>query len=547
MFQLSAVSANEKVFLTGQPSALKTPLYLYEGDSVSLQLNISSEYHYRNVAIRLVGGPAARAAKFRRVGLVPAVLDAEYGHDDYYEIREDHLYPDVLEACNPLFLHGKGGVNETLFITIQDSEKIAYGKHKLIARLYNDGKYVTRATFEIIKLPVRLPEQKCILTTWMHYDSFIDQHHVKLFTKDFYKLFASYLEKAALGGQNMLLVPLFTPAFDTEIGYERHTAQLLDIREPQPGVFTFDFKKTNEFIRFALSHGMKYLEMPPCYTQWGAKNAPKIMVRDQNGRLRRRFGWETDALSDEYKDFLRQMLTALNANLREIGAEEISFFHVSDEPSLEQYDQYMACKNFIMPLIGKSKTLDACSHLEFAGKTDREYAVCSVATVDKYIEAGVRPLCTYYCCGPINNHFTNRFLSMPLPRVSVLGLQLYRYDMDLFLHWGFNFYNSMHSRRSIVPYNNTDSDGVFSAGDAFLVYPDYAGFGANASLRLYAMGTGMKLSRMLYLYESLTSRETALAFLDEEGVTGLTVYPTERGWLDRLTARLCEKIAAKLG
>ena len=61
------------------------------------------------------------------------------------------------------------------------------------------------------------------------------------------------------------------------------------------------------------------------------------------------------------------------------------------------------------------------------------------------------------------------------------------------------------------------------------------------------MGTGMKLSRMLYLYESLTSRETALAFLDEEGVTGLNVYPTERGWLDRLTARLCERIAAKLG
>jgi hypothetical protein len=546
MFKLTAVSANEKVYLTGEAYSLDTPLYLYEGDSVSLQLNITSEYNYRNVAVRLVGGPAARAASFRRVGLVPAVLAADPSHDDYYEIREDHLYPDVLEKCNPLLLHGMGGVNETLFVTIKDNEKIAYGKHKLVARLYENGKYMTRATFEVIKLPARLPEQKCKLTTWMHYDSFIDQHHVKLFTKDFYKLFASYLEKAVIGGQNMLLVPLFTPAFDTQIGGERHTAQLLDISEPQPGVFTFDFTKTNEFIRFALSHGMKYLEMPPCYTQWGAKNAPKILVRDQKGRLRRRFGWETDALSDEYKNFLRQMLTALNANLREIGAEEISFFHISDEPSLEQYDQYMACKNFIMPLIGKSNTLDACSHLEFAGKTDREYSVCLISTVDKYIEAGIRPLCTYYCCGPVNSHYTNRFLSLPLPRVSVLGLQLYRYDMDLFLQWGFNFYNSMHSRRSIVPYNNTDSDAVFSAGDAFIVYPDYAGFGTNASLRLYAMGTGMKISRMLYLYESLTSRETALAFLDEEGVTGLNVYPTEHGWLDRLTARLCEKIAEKL-
>ena len=546
MFKLTAVSAGEKVYRTGAPVALETPLYLFEGESVSLQLNLFADYDYRNVSVRLVGGPVARATQVRRVGLVPAVLDASPWHDDYYEIREDHLYPDVLEKCNPLLLHGMANANQTLFLTIQDSDKIAPGKHKIIARLYDNGKYLTRATFEVIKLPARLPAQKWALTTWMHYDSFVDQHHVKLFTKDFYKLFTSYLEKAAIGGQNMLLVPLFTPAFDTQIGGERHTAQLLDIREPEPGVFTFDFEKTNEFIRFALSHGMMYLEMPPCYTQWGAKNAPKILVRDQKGRLRRRFGWETDALSDEYKDFLRQMLTALNANLRENGWEEISFFHVSDEPNLEQYDQYMACKNFIMPLIGKSRTLDACSHLEFAGKTDREYSVCVINTVQNYIDANVRPLCTYYCCGPVNNHYTNRFLSMPLPRVSVLGLQMFRYDMDLFLHWGFNFYNSMHSRRPINPYNNTDADAVFSAGDAFIVYPDYAGFGANASLRLHAMETGMRVARMLYLYQSLTSRETALAFLDEEGVTGLNVYPLEHGWLDRLTARLCEKIAEKL-
>ena len=139
MFKLTAVSANEKVYLTGEAYALDTPLYLFEGETVSLQLNITSEWNYRDVAVRLVGGPAARAASFRRVGLVPAVLAADPGHDDYYEIREDHLYPDVLEKCNPLLLHGMGGVNETLFITIQDNEKIAYGKHKLIARLYENG------------------------------------------------------------------------------------------------------------------------------------------------------------------------------------------------------------------------------------------------------------------------------------------------------------------------------------------------------------------------------------------------------------------------
>jgi hypothetical protein len=282
--------------------------------------------------------------------------------------------------------------------------------------------------------------------------------------------------------------------------------------------------------------------MAPFFSQWGAKFAPKIMVRNANGRIARRFGWETDALSDDYKNFLDQLLTALNANLRENGWEEISFFHISDEPHEDQAEQYFSCKAFIKARIGKSRLLDACSDLLYAGKDETEYSVCVLHCLDKYIQANVRPLCTYNCCGPHSGYYSNRFLSMPLARMGVLGLQLYRYDIDLFLHWGFNFYNSVHSRRFINPYNNTDSDGAFTAGDAFIVYPNYAEFGANPSLRLYAMGEAFRLSRMLYLYESKAGRDAALAFLDEEGVTGLNVYPKDAGWLDRLTDRLAQKI-----
>ena len=542
MIRLIAVSANEKVYRTGPVPELETPVYLFPGSEVHFQLTIVPEEEYRNAALRLTGGPAARGASMRRVGFVPSVTDASPAHDDYYVIREDHLYPDVLESFDPSHMHGPGGCHQTVFVTVKDRESIPVGRHTLTARFFNDGKVVARARITLIKMPEPLPPQRCILTHWMHYDAFVQQHHVRLFTRDFYRLFASYLGWAAACGQNMLLVPLFTPAFDTQIGGERETAQLLDIREAAPGQYTFDFRRTNEFIAFARAHGMQYLEMPPFFTQWAAKHAPKILVRDTRGRLRRRFGWDTDALSEEYRSFLRQLLEALHENLCRIGMEENTFYHISDEPNLEQYEQYMACKDFIRPLIGRSRMLDACSELEFAGRNEREYSVCSVATVDRYITAGVRPLCTYYCCGPVNGHFTNRFLSMPLARTSVLGLQMYRYDMALFLHWGFNFYNSFLSRRPICPYNTTDADGMFTGGDAFIVYPDYAGFGANPSLRLMAMGEGMRLFRMLALLEEKEGREAALAFLDAEGVRGLTEYPTETGWLDRLTARLASRL-----
>lgn len=546
MLTVTPVSANEKVFLTGEVTPLSVPLYLFEGDSVHVQINIAATEEYRDLSLRVQSGGAFAHPQWRRVGLVPAALDAQPGYDDYYTLREDHLYPDVLENFDPRHIHGHAGHNQTFYLTLSDSPTLSAGEHMVTVRVCEGRRIVSRCGFRVIKIPAALPAQKCILTTWMHYDSFVHQHHVRLFTRDFYRLFASYLAAARIGGQNMILVPLFTPAFDTQIGGERETAQLLDIREPEPGHFTFDFARLSHFIDFVRDAGMRYLEMPPLFTQWGAKHAPKILVRDARGRLVRRFGWKTDALSDEYRSFLTELLTALIAFLREKGVEEDTFFHVSDEPSLEQYDQYMACKNFMLPLIGRARTLDACSHLEFAGKTPREYSVCIVSTVDNYVRAGVRPLCTYYCCGPNNGHYTNRFLSMPLPRVSVLGLQLYAHDMDLFLHWGFNFYNSYLSRRPIVPYNNTDADGVFTAGDAFIVYPDYAGFGANPSLRLYAMGEGMRLSRALYLYEGLVGRDAALAFLSEEGVTGFQTYPTSDGWLDRLTDRLCRVILAHL-
>ena len=46
-----------------------------------------------------------------------------------------------------------------------------------------------------------------------------------------------------------------------------------------------------------------------------------------------------------------------------------------------------------------------------------------------------------------------------------------RYQLDGFLHWGYNFYHSQFSTRSIDPYLCTDADGAFPSGDPFLVYP----------------------------------------------------------------------------
>ncbi|WP_187426517.1 DUF4091 domain-containing protein [Treponema phagedenis] len=48
---------------------------------------------------------------------------------------------------------------------------------------------------------------------------------------------------------------------------------------------------------------------------------------------------------------------------------------------------------------------------------------------------------------------------------------LYKFDIDGFLHWGYNFYYTQYSRKLIDPFTVTDAGGAFPAGDSFSVYP----------------------------------------------------------------------------
>ena len=545
---VTAVSSTTRIFIKDTPRALEGPVILFKGDTAHLSLAVKSDLYYHYGALRLSGGPVARAIDIKRIGYVPSILDVPVTNtDDYYETSPEHLYPDVLEPVDPKRLNCLPGFNQAFFLTIKDSDKIPVGDTKITATMtatYDGGnKVVGKTSFVIRKVDVELPKQKCIYTCWMHYDSYINQHNVKLFTKDFYKIFGSYVDAAVYSGQNMLLTPIFTPAFDTEVGTERLTAQLLDIREDEAGNFHFDFTKLHEFIRFVKDHGIEYLEMPPLFTQWGAAHTPKIMVRKPNGRLVRRFGWDTDSLSDDYRRFLTTLIPKLVAEMRAIGMEEKTFFHVSDEPHVHQLERYNACKALVTPLLGNCRTLDACSDIEFAGKNEREYAVPMISKLAPFIEAGCRPLCTYYCCFPTNGYYPNRHFGIPFQRLIVLGTMLYKYDIALFLQWGFNFYNSFLSRRSISPYGNTDCDVQYPGGDAFIVYPNHADRSCNMSLRLVATREMFRLSRILYLLEEKIGKDAVVEILDKEGARYFNEYPHEDGWLDGFIVRLADMLA----
>ena len=318
---------------------------------------------------------------------------------------------------------------------------------------------------QIKVLPVALPEQKLIYTRWLHADCIASQHKVAIYSEQHWALIDKYIAAAADAGINMILVPIHTPPLDTAIGNTRPCVQLVDIKKKGEN-YHFSFDKFRRFISICKKHGIKYFEMAHMFSQWGAECAPNIMVTE-NGKTDYLFGWHVSATSPEYTSFLKQYVAAVCQKLEEEGIRENTYFHISDEPTMDNLDTYKMASDIIRPLLGSSKTFDALSAYSIYEKGLVECPVTSIGHLRDFLEHPIENQWTYYCCSPL--------LAAPSHRIRILGFLLYKYDIKGFLHWGFNFYNSQLSFYPINPYLTTSADKAFPSGDAFIVYPTQDG------------------------------------------------------------------------
>ncbi len=131
----------------------------------------------------------------------------------------------------------------------------------------------------------------------------------------------------------------------------------------------------------------------------------------------------------------------------------------------------------------------------------------------RFLDAGMEDGWTYYCVGQ-GYKVSNRFIAMPGWRTRILGVQLYKYRMEGFLHWGFNFYNTQYSLHPVDPYRENDADDAFPAGDAFIVYPGENGEVVE-SMRLPLIEDAMLDVRLLEYLEELTDRETVMKLVEQ--------------------------------
>lgn len=483
--------------------------------------------------------PIREHIRVRRVRNVPVGLAVMEDADDDYLRRTPGLYPDLLTENALGRLYSYPSQRCCLWLEVEP-DGLCAGEYPVTIRMGAPEGEKFERTLNVRVLPGNLPKQTLQYTRWFYCDCICEAYGVEMGSERFWQLAEQFMAVAAKRGMNVLLTPIHTPPLDTAVGNERMTTQLVGVEKTENG-YVFDFSDLDRWVETAKRAGIEYFEMAHLFTQWGAKAAPKIVAK-VDGVEKRIFGWDTPACSPEYVDFLNQYLPALCTRLRELGIAEKCYFHISDEPRPEMLEDYYAAKKIVEPHLAGFPIRDALSSYEFYQQGVVNTPIVATNHIQPFIDGKVPGLWCYYCIGQYKKT-SNSFIAMPSARTRIIGLQMYRYGIEGFLQWGYNFYHNQYSYDVIDPYLVTDGDGFAPAGDAFNVYPGPNG--PEESLRMLTMQEALQDMRALQWLEHLSGREAVDKVVGEE----LTFedYPRSAEWLlemrKRVNKAICEALA----
>ena len=527
--ELVLYSAMEKILPAGEPVKSLSAL---RGEETAFQAVLpAGDWH---VEVRT---DAAVQTTVYRVGKVPCGLTAYPDrHDEDYITTEPAEIPDILY---PLEGDLHAGEDTTLWVSLKVNADAPAGIYPV--ELSANGK---SAVLMLTVHKAALPEQKLTFTQWFHVDCIASLYNVEIYSEEHWTLIEKFMKCAASHGQTMILTPVFTPALDTAVGTERPCVQLVEIEKTENG-YVFDFLKLRRWIRLARDCGFKQYEISHFFSQWGAECTPNIYVTE-NGERTLQFGWHVSAVSDEYKALLNALIPQLLKVFEEENvAKDALMFHVSDEPSKDHHMKYLAAKSIVEPLLEGYTMRDALSGFEYYKMGLVKNPIVSSNHIEPFIDDDVPGLWTYTCCGQAVD-VGNRFLAMPNNRNRILGVQMWKYSIEGFLHWGYNFWYKQLSKGVIDPFKVTDAgalpDGTcgFPGGDAFTVYPGENG--PLSSIRQKVFMMGLQDQRAMQLLESRIGYEETLKYLGEGSNMTFASYPRHAEYLTNVRRQVNAKL-----
>ncbi|MEO7587141.1 MAG: DUF4091 domain-containing protein [Arachnia sp.] len=539
----------EKVFADAAPRPIDSaiPLAAYRGQRVSFQIAVLPPTVEDPAAVPAVVVDVTSSSPVETVvhavELVPNDLPAPEDADDGYLRTAPGLFPDLLRPVDgaPVPMVMGQWRSAWVDVTIPDDTDGGDVVVDVSLRLDTTGEVIATHCVTVLVVADTLPALSITNTHWFHCDGLAQYYGHDVFSEPHWQSIDNFMGSAAAMRVNSVLTPVWTPPLDTARGGLRLPTQLVGIRDTGGERYSFDFAQLGRWLQLCRKHRMRGIEVAHLFTQWGAEATPAIYVDTEAGQ-ERRFGWDVPATDPRYRTLLEQLIPQLRSFMDERWGLDHVIFHVSDEPLAANLATYSAAKAVVQDLLEGCTVVDAIGDFELYEQGVVDIPVVATDHAQPFLDANVEPLWLYYCVGQVRD-VANRFMSLPSSRNRVLGTQLWLAGAHGFLHWGFNFYNTVRSVRPTDPFRDTTAGGGFFGGDAFVVYPGPRGQPLE-SIRHRVFTEAMDDHRAMQLLASRAGDEAVRAIADPDGSITLKSYPSDPNHYRRVALRMAEAIVA---
>ncbi|GHO84241.1 DUF4091 domain-containing protein [Dictyobacter formicarum] len=364
-----------------------------------------------------------------------------------------------------------------------------------------------------------VPEKETLsVSNWFILSHMADRHNLERWSEEHWAMIRRYGELMRRARQTHFWV----------------TMETIDVEQKDDGTYHFCFDKTERLIRLFLELGFTHIEggMVAVRRQF---TDSEFVVRIHDQTLR--------AISSEGYSYISQYLTAWRKFLDKHGWLNIIVQHVADEPTENCAEEYRILSGIVRKFMPGVPLIEAVEIFDLEGAVDiwipKNYYYETHRHQFEKVRALGDKLWFYTCCLP-GGYYMNRLLDMPLLRTRYLHWGNYIYNLEGFLHWGFNYYlGDQDPFDHASPVLADLSDSRLPPGDTHIAYPGTEG--PWGSVRLEAMRAGIEDYELLTL---LAHKDKALA--DEIAASCMTSFKEcneDSAHFERAHSRLLQSVS----